>query len=505
MPDAEKWKVAIKEEMASLRKNHTWDLVKRSKARNVVSCKWVFKVKSSGRYKARLVARGFSQEYGLDYWETYAPVARFSSIRLLLALAARHKLKVQQMDVQTAFLYGDLTEEIYMEQPDLGEHTEDTDQVCQLRKSLYGLKQAPRVWNQVIDDFLKSRGLTPSACDPAVYIDRNQTDTDQFPLMLAIYVDDLVIVGPDMDQIQGLKRELCERFDMSDLGDIKNLLGIEIDRLPDGSFFLHQGRYIGDLLAKHQMEGCKPVATPMASKITGPMDEVDQTEYQRLTGELMWPSLATRPDISYAVGYLARFNSKPTVAHQQAQKRVLRYLKGTQFHGILYRGTDPITGYCDSDWAGDTTDRKSTSGGLFTLYGGAITWGAVKQKTVALSSVEAEYVAVATWVKEALWTLQWLQELNIDITTIGINIDSTGALSFAENAQFSPRTKHIDIKHHFIRDHLEKGLIKLSYIPTEDNAADALTKPLDRVKFEKCRAKMGILNREVIEVLDPSE
>jgi hypothetical protein len=505
MPDAEKWKVAIKEEMASLRKNHTWDLVKRSKARNVVSCKWVFKVKSSGRYKARLVARGFSQEYGLDYWETYAPVARFSSIRLLLALAARHKLKVQQMDVQTAFLYGDLTEEIYMEQPDLGEHTEDTDQVCQLRKSLYGLKQAPRVWNQVIDDFLKSRGLTPSACDPAVYIDRNQTDTDQFPLMLAIYVDDLVIVGPDMDQIQGLKRELCERFDMSDLGDIKNLLGIEIDRLPDGSFFLHQGRYIGDLLAKHQMEGCKPVATPMASKITGPMDEVDQTEYQRLTGELMWPSLATRPDISYAVGYLARFNSKPTVAHQQAQKRVLRYLKGTQFHGILYRGTDPITGYCDSDWAGDTTDRKSTSGGLFTLYGGAITWGAVKQKTVALSSVEAEYVAVATWVKEALWTLQWLQELNIDITTIGIYIDSTGALSFAENAQFSPRTKHIDIKHHFIRDHLEKGLIKLSYIPTEDNAADALTKPLDRVKFEKCRAKMGILNREVIEVLDPSE
>jgi hypothetical protein len=502
--DGDKWKAAIDEEMASLNKNHTWELVDMPKNRNLVSCKWVFKVKSSGRYKARLVARGFSQEYGLDYSETYAPVARFSSIRLMLALAARHGLRMQQMDVQTAFLYGDLKEEIYMEQPD---GYVEGNRVCRLRKSLYGLKQAPRVWNQVIDQFFKSMGLVPLECDPAVYVDRDQASRGQLPLMLAVYVDDLVIIGLDMDQIQGLKRELCERFNMSDLGDARDLLGIEIEQQSDGSLFIHQGRYIGELLAKHQMEGSKPVATPMASKITGPPDDTNQNEYQQLTGALMWPSLATRPDISYAVGYLARFNSRPTIAHQQAQKRVLRYLKGTQYYGILYKADkkEPITGYCDSDWAGDTTDRKSTSGGAFILCGGVISWTSTKQRTVALSSVESEYVALSTWVKEAIWMLQWLQELNIDISTIAIYIDSTGALSFAENAQFSPRTKHIDIRHHFIRDHLEKGVIKLSYIPSEDNTADVLTKALDRVKFEKFRARLGIVSRETIKVVDPSE
>src|SRR5713226_5042417 len=177
----------------------------------------------------------------------------------------------------------------------------------------------------------------------------------------------------------------------------------------------------------------------------------------------MWPSLGTRPDISYTVGYLARWNSKPTTAHNVAQKRVLQYLKRTKHHGILYKANSDskLEGFSDADWAGDITDRKSTSGNCFTLYGGAVVWAAAKQKTVANSSVEAEYVAVALAVKEALWLTTWIKEIGFDFTNITIQMDSNGALDLARNAQFSQRTKHIDIRHHFIRDHLEKGDISL--------------------------------------------
>lgn len=493
-PDREKWLEAIRSELRSLLRNHTWDLVKRQNDQEVVDSKWLFKIKDDGRFKARLVARGFTQTYGLDYFETYAPVARFASIRLLFALAARFGLRIQQMDVDTAFLYGNLDEEIFMEQPP---GFVEEGLVCRLRRSLYGLKQAPRVWYQVIDEFFRSIGLERSAADPAVYIEGSRAE-GEFPLIVAIYVDDLIIVHKDLKKIDKVKEALNSRFNMKDLGEVKNLLGMEVHHLKDGSIFINQPRYIDRLLKRFGMENCKAIDTPMAPRIVSSDEEFDVEVYQRITGGLMWPSLGTRPDIAFAVGYLARWNSKPTTAHNVAQRRVLRYLKGTKHHGILFKAhsKSKLEAFSDADWAGDIVDRKSTSGNCFTLFEGVVVWAAVKQQTIATSSVEAEYIAVALSVKEALWLLTWLKEVGFDLSTIAIQMDSNGALDLAKNAQFSQRTKHIDIRHHFIRDHIEKGDISLKYLPTDAMTADILTKPLEKVKFARFREQMGVVDIE---------
>jgi hypothetical protein len=302
-PDSEKWQLAIKSEMKSLLQNKTWDLVLRPKGKNIVSSKWVFKIKDNGQFKARMVARGFSQEYGLDYFETYAPVARFASLRLVLAIAAYHCLQIQQMDVDTAFLYGNLEEEIYMEQPE--GYIDDSSLVCKLRKSLYGLKQAPRVWYQVIDKFFRTQGLVRSGADPAVYVETRPI-SGQIPLIVAIYVDDLIIVHKDIARINSLKEALNSKFNMKDLGRIRNLLGMEVHCLENGSIFINQPTYIRKLLKRHGMENCKTISTPMALKIIPSEDDFDAKRYQSLMGELIWPSLGTRPDIAFPVGYLAR-------------------------------------------------------------------------------------------------------------------------------------------------------------------------------------------------------
>jgi hypothetical protein len=503
-PDGDKWKQAVREELRSLLKNHTWDLVTRPGNRQLISTKWVFKVKSSGRYKARMVARGFSQEYGIDYFETYAPVSRFASIRMILALAAKFKLHLQQMDVQTTFLYGDLEEDIYMEPPE-GLSVEP-GQVCKLRKSLYGLKQAPRVWYKVIDKFFISQGLQRSELDPAVYIDRKTPrEPGKLPLIVSLYVDDLLIAGHDIERINALKKALNEKFDMTDLGRAENLLGMEIKHLDDGSIFLHQTRYIEEILQRFGMVDCNLSHTPMDNLVLGNGVSFDTKKYQQLTGSLMWPSLGSRPDIAFAAGFLGRFNSNPTTNHHSAQKRLLRYLRKTTNFGILYRSDfqgDILAGYSDSDWGGDATDRKSTSGNSYCLYGGLVSFASTKQKTVALSSLEAEYAAIALAVKEALWLMRWLQQVGIDITSVPINVDNTGAIAFAKNAQFSQRTKHVDIKYHFIQDHVEKGTITVHHVASENNVSDILTKALDRVKFEKLRRELGVTELGTVKELD---
>ena len=487
--DSAQWQKAVDLELQSLANNHTWDEVDRPNNQSIIGCRWVFKLKDNGVYKARLVAQGFSQIYGVDYFETYAPVARFASIRMVLALAARFGLNIHQMDVDTAFLYGQLEEELYMELPP-GYRTEN--KVCRLRKSLYGLKQAPRVWNQVLDAFFFQLGLIKSVADSSVYYEKDP-QTSKLPLLVVIYIDDLIIVHRDMAKINKVKEALNSRFNMKDLGQVRNLLGMEVHFCKDGSIFVNQASYIKKLLQQWKMEDCKPADTPMAAKLAGSQEDFDLNLYQKLTGGLMWPSLISRPEIAFSVAYLARWNHSPCQYHHQAQKRVLRYLRGTIGHGILFKAKSDmkLLGFTDADWAGDITDRKSTSGNVFMLYEGPITWSSIKQKTVATSSVESEYVALATATKEALWILTWLKEIGIDITTIPINIDSQGALNFANNGQFSQRTKHIDIKHHFIWDHLKNKDIKLQYLGTEDMIADAFTKPLERIKFEKFKDRNG--------------
>ena len=397
------------------------------------------------------------------------------------------------MDVQTAFLYGKLNELCYMEQPP--GFIEDDSLCCLLRKSIYGLKQAPRVWNQVINRFLVEIGFHQSLSDPALYFKGDeQQDENEMPMIVVIYVDDVVIIGPRMGPIQDVKSKLSERFEMTDLGEIKTLLGMEITRSQNGSVFIHQSRYISEILARFGMNDCSSVTTPIIPGITPSDESVDITQYQSHTGSVMWPSLASRPDICFSAGFLGRFNSNPTTSHMTAQKRVLRYLQGSENHGIFYdaTSTESLIGYSDSDYGGDTVDRKSTSGMVFTLLGGAITWASSKQKTVSTSTVVAEYIALATSVKEAIWLKQLLSELGINTGPITIKVDSQGALDLATNARFSQKTKHIDIRHHFIRDHIEKGDIVLQYVPTDRMTADILTKPLARPIFDQLRHQLGM-------------
>lgn len=488
--DKDLWRVAIKEEMDSLLRNGTWDLVKRPQNRNIVSCKWVFKIKSSGRFKARLVARGFTQTEGVDYFETYAPVCSWDSIRMVLALAARNNLKIQQMDVQTAFLYGELDEEIYMEQPE--GYDEDPTLVCKLNKSLYGLKQAPRVWNKVINSYFEELGLQRSRCDPGMYIRKHKGAN--LPLIVLIYVDDLLIIGDNSDEIDEIKLALHNKFDMTDIGDLKNLLGMEISRMEDGSLFIHHSKYVQNLLKRWNMEDSSSCDTPMVSGGAESGVSADLKQYQQLNGGINWPSICTRPDISFPAGYLGRFNQNPDKSHVTAQKRVLRYLKRTRNCGLFYdhNNLQVFIAYADADFAGDSKDRKSTSGGIIFIYGTPVIWYSRKQDTVAISTVEAEYYALATMIREMLWVMQWFEELGISLKPMVLKVDSMGALQLAKNGQLSRRSKHIDVKHHFIQQHIEAGDVLIEHVPTGEMVADIMTKPLDRYQFRVLKEKMNL-------------
>jgi hypothetical protein len=298
----------------------------------------VFKKKATGRYKARLVARGFSQVYGQDYFETYAPVARLASIRTLLALAAKYQLEIQQIDVKTAFLYGDLDKEIYIKLPK--GYDDDNTLVYKLVKSIYGLKQAPKVWYKVINAFFKRQGFAKSTYDLAVYIQRDPPGSEGAglpPLIVVIYVNDLVIIRPKIAQIKQLKKALKQTFDITDLREVKNLLRMQIKRLNDRSLFLYQTRYVTDLIQRFRINEARPVNVPITAKVVPNDTSFDQKKYQRITGSVIWPSLGCRFNIAYVAGYLRRFNSAPTTAHHSAQIRVLRYLNKAQSYNIHYR------------------------------------------------------------------------------------------------------------------------------------------------------------------------
>jgi hypothetical protein len=298
----------------------------------------VFKKKATGRYKARLIARGFSQVYRQDYFKTYAPVAHLASIRTLLALAAKYQLEIQQINVKTAFLYKDLNKKIYIKLPK-GYNNNNT-LVCKLVKSIYGLKQALKVWYKVINAFFKRQRFAKSTYDLAVYIQRDlpgSEDAGLPPLIVVIYIDNLVIIRPKITQIEQLKKALKQTFDITDLGEIKNLLGIQIKRLNNRSLFLHQTQYITDLIQRLRINEARPVNVPMAAKVVPSDTLFNQKEYQQITGSVMWPSLGCRFDIAYVAGYLRRFNTAPTTTHYSAQIRVLRYLNKARSYGIHYR------------------------------------------------------------------------------------------------------------------------------------------------------------------------
>jgi hypothetical protein len=503
-PDADNWKLAMEEEYQTLLANGTWELSDVPPGRQPIQCKWVFKTKLGvtgeiDRYKARLVIKGYSQRMGEDYDETYAPVVRQSSLRYLFAFAAQHGLDIEQMDAVSAFLQGELDEEIYMEQPPLFKNPENPNKCLRLKKALYGLKQGSRVWNQKLDKAMKKFGLEQSKYDTCLYYKFQ----DKKILMVAVYVDDMLIFSNDTNLTQSMKQHLNQEFQMKDLGSVKHCLGIRINKTSK-CITLDQEQYIESILSRFGFSNCKAVQTPMnpkevlskddCPKSPEEVEEMTDIPYQEAIGCLMYLSQCTRPDITFAVNKLSRFSSNPGPKHWQGVKHVFRYLRGTSNHQLKYSKSDTvsdITGFVDADWGSEIEDRKSTTGFVFMSQGGAISWCSKKQPTVALSSCEAEYMGLSAAVQEALWW-QGLKSQLGNPEPLEIMCDNQSAIALATNGGFNPRTKHIDIRHHFIHDTLNQGKIKLSYVPTEDQLADALTKSLDKIKNDKFKNQMGI-------------
>ncbi|CAA0831452.1 cysteine-rich RLK (RECEPTOR-like protein kinase) 8 [Striga hermonthica] len=371
----------MNEEIMALRQNETWDLVPKPDGVKPISCKWVYKIKrrpdgSIERYKARLVARGFSQQYGLDYDETFSPVAKITTVRVLIALAASKSWKLWQMDVKNAFLHGELDREIYMVQPAGFEDKENPGYVCKLKKALYGLKQAPRAWYGKIAEFLIQCGYSVAPADSNLFVKKRERKL----AIVLVYVDDIIITGDDEEEIQQTRRNLLVRFQMKELGELKHFLGLELKEKGDG-LLLCQSKYAKDLLKKFGMIDCKPLSTPIEAnaKICAQYgkDLEDPTMYRQLVGSLIYLTL-TRPDISYAVGIASRFMEKPKKPHLELVRRILR----------------------------------STTGYVFKFGSAAISWCSKRQPTVSLSTAEAEYRAAAMAAQESTWLMQLLKDLH---------------------------------------------------------------------------------------------
>ena len=497
--DHDKWKEACNDELEMFKKMGVFEEVQKPPDRKIVGSKWIFKMKLGPdgqieRYRARLVAQGFSQVEGIDYNETFAPVTKFNSIRLLLALSARFDWEIHQMDVKSAFLNGDLDEEIYMRVPP--GYNANPGTVWRLKKALYGLKQASREWYKKLSGELQALSFTRIQADHCVFY----KNLNGQHLIIAVYVDDNLIISDSPDLVTQTKKDLSSRFEMTDLSEVHWILNMEVTRdRSKRTISLSQSQYIENILERHGMANCKPAATPMEvnlklERLTAA--EVNTVEYQQLIGSLMYGSIGTRFDIAHEVGVLSRHNHTPGNQHHTAVKRVFRYLRGASDNYILYDGKSAIEGpviYCDADWAGDPSDRKSVSGYTAILSGAAISWSSKKQATVSLSSTEAEYISAARAAQEATWIHTFFSEIGHPLKKpITLYVDNQSAIKLIQNPVAHDRTKHIDIKYHFIRDAQARGIINVEYCPTNDQVADVLTKPLSREKHERFTEQMGL-------------
>lgn len=499
--ECNQWEQAMQEEYNSLLENKTWEVVDRPTNRKVLTSRWVFKRKlgSDGdvaRYKARFVVRGFSQIYGLDFDETYASVVKSASYRILFALQARFGWKCHQMDIKTAFLNGDLEHEIFVEPPD--GYPETSDKVLKLRKSLYGLKQAPRQWYFKLRTFLEDNGWRVSNFDPSVFIQNREN------LIMEVYVDDINIFGLDENRIVAMKQRLASRFNMTDLGLCAYYLGMHVHQEANGDVHLHQESYIQQILERYGLQDIYPRRTPMRTNLkliknNGSSRPVDfQRRYQSKVGALNYAMVVTRPDIAEAVGVVSRFCANPTEEHMKAVDDIYGYLKCTANLGLHFRRAcenRDLHAYVDADWAGCPDTRRSTTGYVVKLAGSPVSWSSRRQKTVATSTCEAEYVAGYKAVQEVIWIQNMINDLSIkdlEISPTPLLIDNNAALKLTRNPELHDRTKHIDIKYHFLREMTLSGRINTQRINSMDNLADALTKPLPRDTFETLIEGLGM-------------
>lgn len=433
------------------------------------------------------MARGFTQREGIDYQETFAPSSRQESLKAYLAVNGCRDWEMIQLDVVGAFLYGDLEEEIYLTQPEGFVDPEHPSYVWRLNSSLYGLKQSARQWYQCLGDQLKTIGFETTQVDPSLYVLKQD---DQITAAILVHVDDILLAGTETS-IQGVESMLHDKFKMTRSEDVSHFLSFDINRdRSTKTFTMNQSSYIHDLVETYHLEEARQVFTPCDGLFKDLCKNSDSTlttskPYCSLVGALLWISNGTRPDITFAVNRLSSFMSNPTDTHWKAAIRVLVYLRDTSHYSITVGGDDlTLSGHSDSDWAECREDRRSTTGFIFSLGKSPVSWKSRRQPTIALSSTEAEYMALTDTSREAIWWRSIMQELypsSSSSPTI-ISYDNKGAGDLAKNPCHHSRSKHIDVKHHFIRECISNCVIKLNQVPTSSMLADILTKPLHRLK-----------------------
>ncbi|MCH79609.1 retrovirus-related Pol polyprotein from transposon TNT 1-94 [Trifolium medium] len=493
------WVDAMDTELKALHQNRTWIYVDKPAHVTPIGNKWVYKIKhkadgSIERYKARLVSKGYNQVEGLDFFDTYSPVAKITTVRTLIALASIQHWNLHQMDVNNAFLPGELQEDVYMDVPQ-GVTSPRPNQVCKLLKSLYGLKQASRKWYERLTALLLQHGYTQSNSDHSLF---TLTKGSSFTALL-VYVDDIILAGNCMDEFDRIKQIMHHEFKIKDLGQLRYFLGIEVAHSSSG-VTICQRKYCLDLLQDTGLIGAKPASTPLDSSIklhqTDSAAYEDIAGYRRLVGKLLYLT-TSRPDITFAVQQLSQYLASPTVVHYDTACRVVRYLKGSPGRGLFFPrdSTLQLQGFVDADWANCLDTRRSTSGYYFFLGNSLISWRAKKQHTVSRSSSEAEYRALSFASCELQWLLYLLADLHVSCVKPPVLFcDNQSAIHIASNPVFHERTKHLEIDCHFVRDKVQQGVFKLLPISTKAQLADFFTKALPPKLFQSFIVKLGLLN-----------
>jgi len=397
------------------------------------------------------------------------------------------------------FLNGYIQEEVYVDQPPGFKNFEFPNHVYKLKKALYGLKQAPRAWYDRLSKFLLENDFERGKVDTTLFIKKSKHDI----LLVQIYVDDIIFGATNESLCKDFSNIMQSEFEMSMMGELRYFLGLQIHQTKNG-IFINQSKYCKELLKKFGMQNAKEISTPMSTSCYLDKDEdgksVEESKYRGMVGSLLYLT-ASRPDIMFSVCMCARFQANPKESHLSAVKRIMRYLIGTQNMGLWYpKGTDcTLVGYSDSDFAGCKMDRKSTSGTCHLLGNALVSWHSKKQASVALSTTEAEYVAAGSCCAQIIWMKQQLSDFGINLKTVPIKCDNTSAINLTKNPVYHSRTKHIEIRHHFIRDHVQKGDCLIEFVETSKQLADIFTKPLPKENFFFIRNELGILNESCIE------
>ena len=479
--------------MNCLKENKTWELVNMPDSKKCLDVKWVYTKKSENSYKARLVVRGFQQREFVD--DIYSPVARMQTLKILLSYCCQENFIIEQMDVETAFLNGKINSEIYVNQAK--GYEDGTDRVCKLDKALYGLKESPRAWYDCFDKFLRELNFDKCKHDYCLYRREDENDV----IYIILFVDDLLICCKDKEKIRYIKGLLSSKFKMKDMGEVKNYLGINIDyNYTNGIMTLSQEKYIESLADKYNIRNSKLYNTPMEINLKlEPAQHVsDNVKYRNIIGALLYISSSTRPDVSYSVNYLSRFQNCYSETHFKYALRILKYLYLTKDLKLNYCKTmtsDIFDCFVDSDWAGDNLDRKSTTGYVIRLFGNIVQWKSRKQGSVTKSSTFAEYVALSEAVTEIKLLKDILGFFSVEITKpIKIYEDNSGVLNIARYGNYTKNSKYIEVHYHFVNEYYMEGMIDFVKVCSSENVADIFTKSLSKVKFIELRNMLMLAN-----------